>query len=88
LYKFLFKEADALRVQAMARTKVEKSHRDPFFQQQPQQQTRRARLYSVVGSPHYMAAEILEGSGYDAVADWCKQIYYYFFFCYFLFVLY
>ncbi len=60
LYKFLFKEADALRVQAMTRTRVETSHKDPFFQQQ-QKATRRERLYSVVGSPHYMAAEILEG---------------------------
>ena len=69
VYKFLFKEADPLRVQAMTRTRVEQSHRDPFFQQQ-QKVNRRERLYSVVGSPHYMAAEILEGSGYDAVADW------------------
>lgn len=68
-YKFLFKEADASRVAAMARTRVETSHRDPFFQGQ-QKPNRRERLYSVVGSPHYMAAEILEGSGYDAVVDW------------------
>jgi serine/threonine protein kinase len=69
LYKFLFKEADQLRVQAMARTRVETSHKDPFFQREAKV-TRRERMYSIVGSPHYMAAEILEGSGYDAVADW------------------
>jgi len=68
-YKFLFRQADPSRVAAMARTKVETSHRDPFFQGNSVR-SRRERLYSVVGSPHYMAAEILEGSGYDAVADW------------------
>lgn len=90
-YRFVFKQADAARVAAMARTKVETSHRDPFFQGKTcrsvwcvvcrthcvgagqTKQGRRERLYSVVGSPHYMAAEILEGSGYDAVADWWSR---------------
>jgi serine/threonine protein kinase len=27
-------------------------------------------LNSVVGTPQYMAKEILEGSGYDAMVDW------------------
>lgn len=30
----------------------------------------RAKLFQVVGSPHYMAKEMLEGSGYESVVDW------------------
>ncbi len=31
---------------------------------------KREKLYSVVGTPSYMAREILEGEGYEAVVDW------------------
>eukprot|EP01091_Cochliopodium_minus_P006026 TRINITY_DN1590_c0_g1_i1.p1 TRINITY_DN1590_c0_g1~~TRINITY_DN1590_c0_g1_i1.p1 ORF type:complete len:814 (+),score=263.89 TRINITY_DN1590_c0_g1_i1:82-2523(+) len=30
----------------------------------------REKFFSVVGSPNYMAAEMLEGSGYEQVVDW------------------
>lgn len=32
--------------------------------------SKREKLYSVVGTPSYMAREILEGEGYEAVVDW------------------
>ena len=41
--------------------------RDPYYK--PPQLSKREKLYSVVGTPSYMAREILEGQGYEAVCD-------------------
>jgi serine/threonine protein kinase len=42
--------------------------RDPYYK--APQMSKREKLYSVVGTPSYMAREILEGEGYEAVVDW------------------
>ncbi len=47
---------------------VSRAIRDPYYK--APQMSKREKLYSVVGTPSYMAREILEGEGYEAVVDW------------------
>ena len=47
---------------------IRSTTRDPFYQPPPMK--KREKLYSMVGTPGYMAKEIIEGGGYEAIVDW------------------
>lgn len=74
-FKLVLKERVALRDFARRKRKNQRrtmhlnrnAIRDPYYK--APQMSKREKLYSVVGTPHYMAREILEGQGYEAVVD-------------------